>query len=125
MFKTANTNLTTVGNGTLLVAALVGQLITRSGPTGAFTDTIDTAANFQAYFRGMYNVTEPIQWVVTYNNTTSYVATIAAGAGGTVNASPGATVNIPAGAVAELMVSFTPLGSGSVTVTVLNRTATE
>ena len=125
MFKTVNTSLTTVGNGTLLVAALAGQYITRSGPTGAFTDTTDSLANFLAYFRGMYNVTEAIQWICEYNNTTAYIATLAAGAGATISANPGATLAIPAGAVAEILVSFLPVGAGTLTFTVLARQATE
>lgn len=39
-----NVNITTVGNGTLTAAGLVGGLINRSGPVAAFTDTTDTAA---------------------------------------------------------------------------------
>lgn len=42
--QTANTNITTVGNGTLTAAAIDGRLITRSGSVAAFTDTTDTAA---------------------------------------------------------------------------------
>lgn len=39
------TPITTVGNGILTAAGLVGGEIVRSGPVAAFTDTTDTAAN--------------------------------------------------------------------------------
>ena len=38
----SQTAITTVGNGTLTAAALLGGQIARTGPTGAFTDTTDT-----------------------------------------------------------------------------------
>lgn len=43
-----NTNITTVGNGTLTAAGLTGGLINRTGPTGAFSDATDSAANIVA-----------------------------------------------------------------------------
>src|SRR5690348_14321496 len=39
------TAITTVGNGTLTAAGLVGGQILRTGPTAVYTDTTDTAAN--------------------------------------------------------------------------------
>ena len=47
----SNGIITTVGNATLPAAAIIGGNITRSGPTGAFTDTTDTAVGNQTSVR--------------------------------------------------------------------------
>jgi hypothetical protein len=84
-----STNITTVGNGTLTAAALVGDIIVRTGPTGAFTDTTDTAANIIAAFPSgaPLNVANE----VLIKNATAFPMTIAAGTGVTLPA----TVIIP------------------------------
>lgn len=76
-----NTAVTTVGNGTLTAAALLGGLITRTGPVAAFTDTTDSAANIVAAI-GVFSLggTFPI----TYKNVTAFTSTLAAGANVTV-----------------------------------------
>lgn len=113
-----NGNLTTVGNGTLTAALLNGKLITRSGPTGAFTDTTDAAATIITAMKGFitqensaWNIGESFQ--VTYINTTPFPATIAGGTGVTVS---GQTV-IADNSAAEILVSYT--GAGTVSVNVL------
>ena len=43
-----NTAISTAGNGTLTAAGIVGGVITRTGPSGAFTDTTATAVQIVA-----------------------------------------------------------------------------
>ena len=124
MLKTANTALTTVGNGTITGAALKGQIITRSGPTGAFTDTTDTATNILAAFPGLAGtVTDPITFQVKYINTTAYTATLAADASVTLNKNTGvADLTVATNTVATLLITLAP-AAGAVTVTVIIRNA--
>ena len=73
-------NGVSVGSSTTLTAAyLIAGTITRSGPTGAFTDTLDTAANIIAALP----TTMPTNygWQILYRNTTVYAATIATASG--------------------------------------------
>lgn len=86
---TVETVISTVGNGTLTAAALVGGQINRSGPTAAYTDTTDTAANIVAALPGFL---VGAQFYVLIKNSTIYSQTIAAGVGVTL---PG-TVLVPA-----------------------------
>jgi hypothetical protein len=118
-----NSAITTAGNGTLPAAALVGHLITRSGPAGAFTDTTDTAANIIAALTGLSNVPGGISWTCEYINTTGFVATLAGGTGVTVSANTGASLAIPANSVAALLI--TTVAGGTVTVSVLYRFGTD
>lgn len=80
---TINTNITTAGNGTLTAAALLGGLITRTGPSGAYTDTTDTAAAIVTTV-GVFSLggTFPI----TIKNATAFSETLSAGAGVTLPA---------------------------------------
>lgn len=74
-----NTAITTVGNGTLTAAGLVGGQITRTGPTGNFSDTTDTAANITAALpSGAQAVLARIK------NATAFTQTITAGSGVTL-----------------------------------------
>jgi hypothetical protein len=116
----ANGTLTTVGAGTLTAALLAGENITRSGPTGAFADTFDTAANIQAALNQAASGFGGAAWYVTYNNTTAYVGTLTAPAGGNFTLN-GQSAAIPASSVAELLIVVT--SAGAVTVTVLYRVA--
>ncbi len=77
----ANTALATVGAGTLLAAAIVGGVITRSGSTAAYTDTTDTAAAIIAAVPG-YSVGQ--SWPLIIDNTVAFAQTLAAGAGVTL-----------------------------------------
>lgn len=84
---------------TLLASYLVGSLITRSGPTAAFTDTTDTAANINAQLGGRQGA--PTQWAINIVNQTSFAMTIAAGTGVTLS---GVTL-IPANSTAIFMLT--------------------
>lgn len=124
MLRIANTLLTTVGNGVILAAGIIGQLVTRSGPVGVFTDTTDTAANIIAALRGLQNVSSPIVWEMQYINTTASVATLAAGSGVTLTAGTGAALTVQATTTANILVSVTP-ASGVVTMTVISKQANQ
>ena len=99
--------ITTVGNGTLLAANLVGQIITRSGSTGAYTDTTDTAA---AIIAALPNAVVGQAIIVTIRNTVPYAETISAGSGVTLS---GNTV-IPANSVMDFLLTYS--GTGAVTM---------
>lgn len=87
-----NTAITTVGNGSLTAAALLGGLITRTGPVAAYTDTtVSAAAIVTAIGQFSAGGTFPI----TIKNGTAFAQTLAAGASVTLPA----TVIIPANSV--------------------------
>lgn len=73
----ANTNITTVGAGTLTAAALEGGLITRSGSTAAYTDTTATAAEILAAIGDDTPV--GTSWLVWIKNTVAFPETLAGG----------------------------------------------
>ena len=79
----SNGALTTVGAGTLTAALLVGNVVSRSGPTSAFTDTTDTGAALDLAL-GNAAITGT-SWKVTYFNNTAFTATIAGGTGVTAS----------------------------------------
>lgn len=95
-----NTAITTVGAGTLTAASIFGALITRSGPTGAYTDTTDTAAAIIALLGGDAVGTD---FVLTVRNTVAFPATIAAGTGVTL----AGNIVIPPLTTAEFLVNLT------------------
>lgn len=99
--------LTTVGAGTLTAALILDTDILRSGPTGAFTDTTDTAANIQSAWTG---AGQGSSFVLTYQNTTAFNATLAAGVGVTLS---GNTI-VPANTWARYLVIWT--GASAVTM---------
>lgn len=74
----ANTAITTVGNGTLTAAGIVGTLITRTGPTAVYSDTIDTAANIVAALPGFI---ANQSWQLNIKNGTAFYQTLVAGTG--------------------------------------------
>ena len=71
-----NTNITTVGAGTLTAAALVGGLITRTGPVAAYSDTTDTAA---AIVAALPEFVSGATFYIRIKNATSFLQTILAG----------------------------------------------
>lgn len=79
-----DTPITTVGNGTLTAAGLVGKFIKRSGPTSAFSDATDTAVNIVA---ALQTYLAAASFEVTIKNTTQYAMTITAGVGVTITGS--------------------------------------
>lgn len=107
--------LDTVGNGTLTVALLGGQIVSRGGSqTAAFTDTTDTAANIITQF-GSNSGTLKVRIL----NTTADVETIAGGTGVTISGNN----TIAAGAYRDFLltmdtanntVTLTNLGTGTV-----------
>lgn len=76
-----DTALTTVGAGALVAATLMSGLILRTGPTGAFADTIDTGANLDAAFPNMA-VGDTID--VYYSCSVAFASTITANTGVTL-----------------------------------------
>jgi hypothetical protein len=76
-----NTAITTVGNGVLTSAGLVGGLITRTGPVAAYTDTTDAAAAIVAATSGF---TLGATIFMRIKNATAFLQTLAAGTGVTL-----------------------------------------
>lgn len=89
-----STSITTVGNGILTAAGLVGGQIIRTGPTAVYTDTTDTAANIVAALPGLI-VGETFSILI--KNATAFTQTIAAGTGVTLPL----TVIVPAFSIAN------------------------
>lgn len=93
-----STAITTVGNGTLTAAGLVGGQIVRTGPVANFTDTTDTAASIVA--------AGPLvgsSFSILLKNATAFTQTIQAGSGVTLPA----TVIVPAFSVANYICNVT------------------
>jgi hypothetical protein len=89
-----NTAISTVGNGTLTAAAIVGGLITRTGSTAAYTDTTATEAEINTALGG--EVTDQGWWLVI-RNTVAFDQTITGGDGVTVSGNaivPGNSVGL-------------------------------
>ena len=103
-----STAITTVGNGTLAGAALVGNQIVRTGPVAAYSDATDTAANIIAAFPGGVASGSSI---VGIKNATAYTQTITAGTGVTLPP----TVIIPPYSVG--MYAVVPTSGTAVTLT--------
>jgi hypothetical protein len=76
-----STSITTVGNGVLTAAGLLGGLILRTGPTAAFTDTTDSAANISA---AVGSFVSGATFFSTIKNLTAFPQTLTAGAGVTL-----------------------------------------
>lgn len=80
-----NTAITTVGDGVLTAAGLIGGLVVRSGPVAAFTDTTATAAAIIAALPSGTPVGST--FLIRIKNATQYVETLAAGVGVTLPSS--------------------------------------
>lgn len=78
------TAITTVGNGTLTAAALVGGQIARTGPTGAYSDATDTAAAIVTALGAPFLAGQT--FFVKIKNATQYPQTITGGTGVTLSA---------------------------------------
>lgn len=81
--NTVNTAISTAGAGTLTAAGLLGGLITRTGPTGAYTDTTATAAQLNTA-QGA-DTPAGTSRIVYIKNTVAFAETIAAGSGVTLS----------------------------------------
>lgn len=93
------TPITTVGNGTLTAAGLVGGEIVRTGPVANFTDTTATAAQIVAAVPG-FLAGETFNILI--KNATAFTQTIQAGVGITLPL----TVIIPAFSVANYVATI-------------------
>lgn len=100
-----NAALTTVGNGTITAAQLQSGIISRSGPTGAFTDTTDTGTALDTAL-GQSAITG-VSWEFTYINTTNFTATIAGGTGITASG----ILTIPANTFGTFLLTRTGTGT--------------
>lgn len=75
------TSISTAGAGVLTAAGMVGGYILRTGPSGAYTDTTDTATALVAAIPGCKVGTT---FELTILNGVAYVCTVAAGTGVTL-----------------------------------------
>ena len=71
------TSPSSTGDITITAAMLANGLVSRSGPTAAFTDTLDSGSNLNNYLSNTSGTNQGFRFV--YVNTTAFVATIAAG----------------------------------------------
>jgi hypothetical protein len=95
----ANTAITTAGAGVLSAAGLVNGLITRTGPTAAYSDATDTAV---AIIAALPDSNTGKAWEATVKNTTAFAMTITNGVGVTLS---GQTV-IPANSSGRFLISY-------------------
>ena len=103
-----NTPISTVGNGTLSAAGLVGALITRTGSTGAFSDASDTVANVVAALPA--DVTFPTSWEFSVINNTGFQETITAGSGFTISG----VQNVGPSSVGRFLLTLTSKTAGTI-----------
>lgn len=101
---TVATPITTVGNGTLTAAAIVGGVILRSGSAAAYSDATDSAANIIA---AIPSPSIGDSFFVTIKNTTAFAETLTAGA----NVTLPTTVIVPANSAATYLVTLTSLAA--------------
>lgn len=76
-----NTPITTVGNGVLTAAGLLGGVITRTGPVANYTDTTDTAAAIVNAI-GVFSLGGTFPFII--KNATAFTQTLQAGSGVTL-----------------------------------------
>ena len=74
------TPLTTAGDGSITGAILASSIILRSGPTGAYNDTVDTADNIIAAIQGnnVNGVPSGLTWRTRFINSVAYAQTLLA-----------------------------------------------
>jgi len=107
--KEVPTTLTTVGAGVLTADMIVSGVVLRSGPTGAYSDTTDTAAAILAYIGDSVAVGQSFDFTIV--NGVAFAETIVAGVGVTL---AGVTVNA---ASAIRMYRCTVTSATTVTIT--------
>lgn len=108
--KGAKVAISTVGAGTLTAASIVGGLIMRTGPTGAYTDTTDTATAILALLK---DPAVGMSWEFTHVNGVAYACTLAGGTGVTL---AGTTANA-ASKVRRYRATVTDVGTPAVLIT--------
>lgn len=101
------TPITTVGNGTIPAAAIIGGYIVRTGPVAAFSDTLDTAVAIIAAQSGI-SIGET--FTVEFKNGTAFTQTLVTASGLTLPA----TVVIPAFSVGRYL--FTVATATTITI---------
>lgn len=102
-----NTAVTTNGAATLTAAAVVGGVITRSGSTAAYSDTLPTAALLAAE---VPTFVADMSWLIYIKNTTAFPQTILTGAGDTLSGN----VVIPANSIGQFLVTLQSLTAATV-----------
>lgn len=101
--------IATAGDDTWLAEQIITGIINRTGPTGAYADTTDTAANIIAALGGGSSdaaVVNGTSFRVMFRNTVAYAMTLAAGEGVTLGSG---TTSCAASKVREYL--FTVLNS--------------
>ena len=115
----SNVNITATTGQTLTTAQILAGFITRTGPTGGFTDTLPSTASILAAL----NADTP--FVVRYINASGQTATIAAGDASTTIAYGAGLLGATSIAThQEVEILFTPTGTAvnpGLTVTLLTR----
>lgn len=109
--------LTTVGAGAITAAMLVAGNLRRTGPTGAYTDTLPTAEQICAALRGFSSLGEFIPgmgFVFRHINTVAYAATIAVPASSGISLSTSVFSTVTANAASQWRDYFIELGSAPV-----------
>jgi hypothetical protein len=96
------TNIATVGAGVLTAAAMLGGVVQRTGPTGAYSDATDTAVNILAAMSGA-NIGDSTYGYIS--NQVAFIQTITAGAGVTIVAN--GTSTVPANSAREFILTVT------------------
>lgn len=105
----ANTAITTAGNGVLTAAALAGRLVTRTGPTSAYTDTTDTAT---AILAAVPDAVVGTSFEVSFINGVAYAGTIAAGEGVTL----AGTTAVSASKIRRFLLTVTAINTPAVSL---------
>ncbi len=96
--------LTTAGAGTLTGALLSNNILNRTGPTGAYIDTTDTATNIiNALSDNGNRVSQGTSYRLRYLNSVAYAMTLAAGTGVTL----AGTTTVAASSVKDYLVQVT------------------
>lgn len=112
------TTLTTVGAGSITAGMLASGLLVRTGPTGAYIDTLPTVAQLCA---AIPQLTAGDSFTFILQNTVAYANTLAVGTGWTL----GSNTAIAASLVREYLISMTATKPTTViTATTTNANAT-
>ena len=106
----AKVAISTAGAGTLTAAGIVGGLIMRTGPVGAYTDTTDTATAILAL---LDSPAVGDSWEFSIVNGVAQICTFAAGAGVTL----AGVVDNAASKVRRYHAQVTNVGTPAVTIT--------
>jgi len=107
VFGFVNSAITNTTGTIISAAALAAGYITRSGPTAAFTDTLDTATNVYNAYQVYGGIPVGLSAYVEYKNTTNYPATIALGTGFTISGTINTSFVVPANSEAFFLISPT------------------